>query len=89
MLYFVCFICFVFLFHNYKFKLPSLCLKNKTTCSFHIICNLVSFEETGELSAKSKIYTMNGAGLGLLVLRGDNSILDKVKSAGGAMKRSP
>ena len=51
--------------------------------SFHIICNLVSIEKTGGLSCKNKIYTMNGAGLGLVVLRGDNGILDKVKSAGG------
>ena len=51
--------------------------------SFHIICNLVSFEETGGLSCKSKIYTTNGAGLGLVVLREDNGSLDKLKSAGG------
>lgn len=52
-------------------------LKNKTTkLSYH--CNLVSFEETGGLSCKSKIYTTNGAGLGLVVLREDNGILDKI-----------
>ena len=58
--------------------------------SFPIICNLVSFEETGGLFCKSKIYTMNSAGLALMVLREDNGILDKIKICWWRLrKRSP
>ena len=58
--------------------------------SFHIICNLVSIEKTGGLSCKNKIYTMNGAGLGLVVLREDNGILDKITICWWRLrKRSP
>lgn len=53
--------------------------KNKTTKLLYIICSPdLVFRERWELPCKSKIYTMNDAGLSLVVLKGDNSTVDKI-----------
>lgn len=53
--------------------------KNKTTKLLYIICSPdLVFRERWELPCKSKIYTMNDAGLSLVALKGDSSTVDKI-----------
>ena len=72
-------------FHNYKFKLREacLCLGKQNNKAFVTFATSSHLKRQVGLSCKRKIYTMNGAGLDLVVLREDNGILDKVKFAGG------
>lgn len=69
---------FLFFFHNYKFKLREacLCLEKQNNKAFISFANLV-LRARWELSCKSNISTMNDGGLSL-VLKGDNSIVDKI-----------
>lgn len=83
---------FVFFFHNYKFKLREacLCLGKQNNKAFISFVTWSPLKRQVGLSCKRKIYTMNGAGLDLVVLREDNGILDKITICWWRLrKRSP
>ena len=83
---------FAFFSHNYKFKFREACLwlekqNNKAFILFATWSRWIRpgnywvglvWRDRQELSCKSKIYTMKGTVLGLVVLNGENGILDKI-----------
>ena len=71
----------VLFFNNYKFKLKEayLCLEkqNKRVKLSYRLLTWPHFKR-GSVLAEDKSYTMNGASLRAVVLKGDNSIVDKI-----------